>query len=42
MRELDLAWFEVVLIGNKFLSGEDEPYWLVTVWAHILRYRIDS
>lgn len=42
MRELDLAWFEVVLVGNKYLSGEDEPYWLVIVVANTWRFRVGS
>ena len=42
VRELDLAWFEVVFVGYKFLSSENEPYWLVIVRADIWRGSVDS
>ena len=42
VRKLNLSWFEVVLVGYKLLSGEDEPYRLVSARADIWRCIVDG
>ena len=37
MRQGDLAWFEALLIGEEFLSSEDEPYSLGVRTARLWR-----